>query len=81
MVRGSCLCGDVAWEASDPFELMSHCRCSMGRIREALPRLRQHARAASAPSADDPRIAASGSRPPALPEGHRIVAILLARRE
>jgi hypothetical protein len=31
MVRGSCLCGDVAWEASGPFELMSHCHCSMCR--------------------------------------------------
>jgi len=31
MVRGSCLCGSVAWEASGPFELMSHCHCSMCR--------------------------------------------------
>ncbi len=31
MVRGSCLCGDVAWQASGPFELMSHCHCSMCR--------------------------------------------------
>jgi len=32
-VRGSCLCGDVAWEAEGPFELMSHCHCS--RCRKA----------------------------------------------
>ena len=31
MVRGSCLCGDVAWQAEGPFELMSHCHCSMCR--------------------------------------------------
>lgn len=31
MVRGSCLCGDVAWESDGPFELMSHCHCSMCR--------------------------------------------------
>jgi hypothetical protein len=31
MVRGSCLCGDVAWEAQGSFELMSHCHCSMCR--------------------------------------------------
>jgi hypothetical protein len=31
MVRGSCLCGDVAWEVSTPFHLMSHCHCSMCR--------------------------------------------------
>ena len=31
MVRGSCLCGDVAWEAEGPFEPMSHCHCSMCR--------------------------------------------------
>jgi hypothetical protein len=30
-VRGSCLCGDVAWEAEGPFELMSHCYCSRCR--------------------------------------------------
>jgi hypothetical protein len=31
MVRGSCLCGDVAWEAAGQFDLMSHCHCSMCR--------------------------------------------------
>ena len=31
MVTGSCLCGDVAWEASGPLERMSHCHCSMCR--------------------------------------------------
>jgi hypothetical protein len=30
-VRGSCLCGGVAWQAKRPFELMSHCHCSMCR--------------------------------------------------
>jgi hypothetical protein len=33
MVRGSCLCGDVAWEADGPFELMAHCHCT--RCRKA----------------------------------------------
>jgi hypothetical protein len=32
-VRGSCLCGAVAWEADGPFEFMSHCHCS--RCRKA----------------------------------------------
>ncbi len=31
MVRGSCLCGDVVWEASGKLERMSHCHCSMCR--------------------------------------------------
>ncbi len=31
MVGGSCLCGDVAWEASGQFHGMSHCHCSMCR--------------------------------------------------
>ena len=31
MIRGSCLCGDVAWEAQGPLELMSHCHCSYCR--------------------------------------------------
>lgn len=31
MVRGSCLCGDVAWAAAGEGELMSHCHCSMCR--------------------------------------------------
>jgi hypothetical protein len=31
MVTGSCLCGDVAWRAEGPYELMSHCHCSMCR--------------------------------------------------
>lgn len=31
MVRGSCLCGDAAWEAGGPLALMSHCHCSMCR--------------------------------------------------
>lgn len=30
-VRGSCLCGDVAWAAAAPFELMHHCHCSICR--------------------------------------------------
>ena len=31
MARGSCLCGGVAWEADGPFDLMSHCHCSICR--------------------------------------------------
>lgn len=31
-MQGSCLCGEVAWEAEGPFELMSHCHC--GRCRK-----------------------------------------------
>ena len=31
-VHGSCLCGDVAWEASGPLEFMHHCHC--GRCRK-----------------------------------------------
>jgi hypothetical protein len=31
VVRGSCLCGGVAWQARRPFRLMSHCHCSMCR--------------------------------------------------
>jgi len=30
-VRGTCLCGDVAFEADAPFEFMGHCHCSMCR--------------------------------------------------
>jgi hypothetical protein len=30
-VHGSCLCGDVAFEADAPFEFMGHCHCSMCR--------------------------------------------------
>lgn len=32
-VGGSCLCGDVAWTAAGPFDLMTHCHCS--RCRKA----------------------------------------------
>ncbi len=31
-VHGSCLCGDVAWEANGPLEFMHHCHC--GRCRK-----------------------------------------------
>ena len=31
MVRASCLCGDVRWQAEGPFEGMSHCHCSRCR--------------------------------------------------
>ncbi|MBW2695601.1 MAG: GFA family protein [Deltaproteobacteria bacterium] len=31
MVRGSCLCDAIAWQAEGPLELMSHCHCSMCR--------------------------------------------------
>jgi len=30
-VRGSCLCGDVAWVSSGGFSLMAHCHCAMCR--------------------------------------------------
>lgn len=30
-MRGSCLCGDVAWEGSGAGELMHHCHCGMCR--------------------------------------------------
>ena len=30
-VRGTCLCGDVAFEADAPFQFMGHCHCSMCR--------------------------------------------------
>ena len=32
-MRGSCLCGDVAWETTAPLEFASHCHC--GRCRKA----------------------------------------------
>lgn len=32
-MRATCLCGDVAWETSHPFEQMHHCHCS--RCRKA----------------------------------------------
>jgi hypothetical protein len=31
MSRGTCLCGDVAWELDGPIELMSHCHCTRCR--------------------------------------------------
>ena len=31
MVRGSCLCGNVTWQATGAFEMMAHCHCSMCR--------------------------------------------------
>lgn len=33
IVRGSCLCGDVAWETTAPLEFALHCHC--GRCRKA----------------------------------------------
>jgi hypothetical protein len=33
MIHGSCLCGDVAWEAEGPMQPVSHCHCS--RCRKA----------------------------------------------
>ena len=30
-IRGSCLCGDVAFEVEPPFEFLAHCHCSMCR--------------------------------------------------
>jgi hypothetical protein len=30
-VRGTCLCGDIAFEADPPFEFLAHCHCSMCR--------------------------------------------------
>ena len=32
-VRGSCLCGDVAWQTDAPLQFMHHCHC--GRCRKA----------------------------------------------
>ncbi len=32
-MRASCLCGDVTWEPTSPFELMHHCHCA--RCRKA----------------------------------------------
>ncbi|HMI91825.1 MAG TPA: GFA family protein [Polyangiales bacterium] len=37
LVRGSCLCGDVRWQASGKFSLMTHCHCSMCRKAHAAP--------------------------------------------
>jgi len=31
MTTGSCLCGEIAWEASAPVEWMTHCHCSLCR--------------------------------------------------
>jgi hypothetical protein len=31
VIRGSCLCGEAAWEAEGPLELVTHCHCSMCR--------------------------------------------------
>jgi hypothetical protein len=31
VVHGSCLCGDVRYEVDGPFEVMSHCQCSLCR--------------------------------------------------
>lgn len=31
MAQGSCLCGDIAWEAAPPLELASHCHCGVCR--------------------------------------------------
>jgi len=30
-MRGSCLCGDVSWQAEGPLELVAHCHCSRCR--------------------------------------------------
>lgn len=31
VVHGSCLCGNVRYDVNGPFEVMSHCHCSMCR--------------------------------------------------
>jgi hypothetical protein len=31
MLEGSCLCGDVAWQAAGPLEWLHHCHCSLCR--------------------------------------------------
>jgi hypothetical protein len=36
-VHGSCLCGDVAWEASGPLEFMHHCHCGRCRKLHGIP--------------------------------------------
>jgi hypothetical protein len=37
-LHGACLCGAVTYEADGPFELMSHCRCSMCRQQQSTPK-------------------------------------------
>lgn len=37
MVRGSCLCGDVAWDVGGPLQLMSHCHCARCRKAHGAP--------------------------------------------
>ncbi len=37
MIRGSCLCGDVAWESSEPALFLGHCHCSMCRKSHGTP--------------------------------------------
>ncbi|HET8940058.1 MAG TPA: GFA family protein [Polyangiales bacterium] len=37
MIHGSCLCRGVSWQAEKPFELMSHCHCSMCRKSHGAP--------------------------------------------
>jgi hypothetical protein len=37
MVQGSCLCGDISWQAATPLELASHCHCSICRKTHGTP--------------------------------------------
>jgi hypothetical protein len=37
VAHGACLCGTVAYELRGPFEVMSHCRCSMCRQQQGAP--------------------------------------------
>ncbi|MCZ6784961.1 MAG: GFA family protein [Proteobacteria bacterium] len=36
-IRGSCLCGDLAWEAEGPLQLEHHCHCSRCRKAHGTP--------------------------------------------
>jgi hypothetical protein len=36
-MRGSCLCGAVAWEATSPLEALHHCHCSRCRKHHGAP--------------------------------------------
>lgn len=36
-MRGSCLCGAVAWEATSPLEVLHHCHCSRCRKQHGAP--------------------------------------------
>lgn len=37
LAHGSCLCGSVKYELAGPFDVLSHCRCSMCRQHQGAP--------------------------------------------